>query len=174
MKFVCVSFLDIRIWGEYRVSTFELLFGHSNWGWISNFDIQNPILIVKLRPNIAFWHSKILFWHSNSGRTYGIFTFEIISVDFLIGPNIVFYFKFGILFNIRSGTSYRFLYTKFYFDIGTLAEYGTWCIRTFKNHFFLTKWTEYPLTLTINVLFWHWNCGLISYFEIWHSTLIQI
>ena len=61
------------------------VFWHSKSGWISYFDIQNPILTFKLRPNIVFWHTKsyfdirtgaeyriltfkILFWHSKSGR----------------------------------------------------------------------------------------------------------
>ena len=71
---------------EYRILTFKILFWHSNWGRLSYFDIQNPILTFELRPNIAeFWHSKSyfdirnraeyriltfnnLFWHSKWGR----------------------------------------------------------------------------------------------------------
>ena len=52
------SYFDIRTWAEYRILAFKILLWHSNSGLISNFDIQNPILIFEYGPNIEFWHSK--------------------------------------------------------------------------------------------------------------------
>ena len=46
------SYFDFRTWAEYRILTFKILFWHSNWDRISNFDIQNPILTFELGPNI--------------------------------------------------------------------------------------------------------------------------
>ena len=149
------SYFDIRIRAEYRILTFKMLFWHSNSGWISNFDIQNPILTFKFGPNIEFWHSKsyfdiriraeyriltykILFWHSNLGR---ISNFDIQNpiLTFELGPNI------------------EFWHSKSYFDIRIRAKYQI---------------------LTFKILFWHSNSGHISTFDIqnpiWHSNLDRI
>ena len=96
-------YFDIQTEAEYRILTFLILFWHSNWGRISNFDIRNPILTLKdenriltfeLMPNIVFWRSKsyfhiklkpnIVFWHSKpyfdfqTEAEYRILTFEIL------------------------------------------------------------------------------------------------
>ena len=70
------SYFDIRIEAEYHILTFKILFWHSNWCRISYFDIQNPILIPDLRPNIVLWHSKSYFYIHNRAE-YRILTFEI-------------------------------------------------------------------------------------------------
>ena len=79
------SYFDIITEAKYCILTFNVLFWRSNWGPISFFDIQNPILTFILSPNIFFWHSQsyfdiqteteycnltfnILFWHSEWGR----------------------------------------------------------------------------------------------------------
>ena len=137
------SYFDIRTWTEYRNLTFKILFWHSNWDRISNFDIRNPILTFEFGPNIEFLHSKsyfdirtwtqyriltfeILFWHSNSGR---ISNFDIQNpiLTFELGPNI------------------EFWHSKSYFDIRIRAEYRI---------------------LTFEILFWHSNSGQISNFDI--------
>ena len=65
------SYFDIRNGTEYRILTLLILFWLSNWGRISYFDIEspimtfenwsNPVLSFELRPNTAFWHSESYF-----------------------------------------------------------------------------------------------------------------
>ena len=72
------SWFDIQTEAAYFISTFKILFWHPDWGRISHFDIQNPILTFQigrisyfdiqnpiltfeLRPNFVFWHSKSYF-----------------------------------------------------------------------------------------------------------------
>ena len=62
------SYFDNRTWDEFHIVTFIILFWHSNWGQISYFDIQYPILTFIIEPNVGFWYWKILFWHSISDR----------------------------------------------------------------------------------------------------------
>ena len=50
---------------RYCLFTFKILFIHSKLYPISNFNIQNSLLIFLLRPNIAFFTIIIMFWHSN-------------------------------------------------------------------------------------------------------------
>ena len=138
------SYFDILTGAEYRILTFKILFWHLNWGQISNFDIQDPILTFELRPNIkigrniAFWHSKsyfdiwltgaeyriltfkILFWHTN---WVGISCFDIQNpiLTIKLRLNIVFrHSKF--YFDIRAETEYRNWHSKCYFGIQNLAN----------------------------------------------------
>ena len=139
-----ISYHSKSYWNrvEYRILTLKILFCHSKSCWILYFDIQNPILTFKLRPNIAFWHSKSYFdiWAGQNS----ILTFEQ-------GPNIVFW------------------HSKSYFDIRNRAEYGFW---TFQILFWHSNWDQISYfdirnpTLTFELgpymVFWH----SISYFDI--------
>ena len=83
------SYFDIRTWAEYRILTFKILFWHSNWGRISYFDIQNPILTFEIgRKSILI--IKILFWHSSLGQI-SYFDIQNPILTFELGPNIVFW-----------------------------------------------------------------------------------
>ena len=105
------TYVDIRIETEYYVFVFRFFcfslfvfrfssfaFGHSNWGGISKFNIQNPIFDIRteaeyriltfeipiftleFRPNIVFWHWRISYFDIRSP----ILTFEL-------RPTIVFW-----------------------------------------------------------------------------------
>ena len=139
------SYFDIRTWDEYHIVTFKILFWHSNWGPISYFDIQSPILTFKIEPNVVFLHLKILFWHSISDRiSYFDIQNPILTLE--LRRNI-------ILWHLKS-----------YFDIQTRADI---CILTFK----IVSWhsnrgrisyfdIQNPiLTFEIgwNIVFWHSN-----------------
>ena len=151
---------------EYRILTFKILFWHSTLDRISYFDIQNPILTFKLRPNIVFWHSKsyfdirteaeyliltfkILFWHSNWDRI-SYFDIQNPILTFELGPNIVFDIQNPIL-TFEFGRNIAFSHSKSYSDIRTGTEYRI---------------------LTFKILFWHSNWGRISYFDIHNPILI--
>ena len=87
------SYFDIRIKVKYQILTIKILFGHSNsaecciltfnilfwhseWGRISNFDIHNPIMTFDTKLDMVFWHQNpiltfelaqnIVFWRSKS------------------------------------------------------------------------------------------------------------
>ena len=89
------SYFDIRNRAEYRILRFKILFWHSNWGRISYFDIQKPILTFEIGPNIVFWFKN------------PILTFEL-------GPNIVFWHSKSY-FDIRTWAEYRILTFKILF-----------------------------------------------------------
>ena len=144
---------------------FKILFWYSNLGRISYFDIQNPILTFKLRPNIVFWHSKsyfgirtgteyriltfkILFWHSNWDRI-SYFDIQNPILTFELGPNIVFDIQNPIL-TFEFGRNIAFSHSKSNFDIRTGTEYRI---------------------LTFKILFWHSKTGRISYFDIQNPIL---
>ena len=118
-----------------RISNFDIqnliiLFWHSNLDRILNFDIRNPILTFEFGPNIEFWHSKY-YWHSNSDR---ISNFDI--------QNPILTFKFG--------PNFEFCHSKSYFDIRIRTEYRI---------------------LTFKILFWHSNLDRISNFDIQNLIL---
>ena len=130
------SYIEIRAWAEYRILTLKFLFWHSNWRRISYFDIQNPIVTLKLRPNIEIRHSNsyfdIVFWHSTCNLT----------------P------QFGM--NILFGHS------KSYIEIRARAEYH---ILTLKFLYWHSNWRrilyfdiQNPILifeLRPNIVFWH-------------------
>ena len=98
------SYFDIRTWDEYHIVTFKILFWHLNWGPISYFDIQYPILKFKIEPNVVIWHWNILFWHSISDRI-SYFNIQNPILTFELRRNIVSW------------------HLKPYFDIQTRADF---------------------------------------------------
>ena len=173
------SFFDIRIRAEYRILTFKILFWHSNWDRISNFDIQNPILTFDLGAEYRILTFKILFWHSNLGR---ISNFDIQNpiLTFELGPNIEFWHSKSY-FDIRTGTEYRILTFKILFWHSNSDRISNYDIQnpilTFelgpniefwhsKSYFDIRTWAEYRI-LTFKILFWHSTLG--PNIEFWHS-----
>ena len=80
-----ISFWHSKEKGRILYFDSEILFWHSNWDRMSNFDNRNPDITFKLSPNFVFCHSKsysdipnkaeyriltfeILFWHSDCSR----------------------------------------------------------------------------------------------------------
>ena len=115
-------------------------------------------------PKIAFWHTKsyfyirtgaenriltfeILFWHSNWGR---ISYFDIRNpiLTFEMGQKIVFWHSKSPFLTFELGPNIVFWHSKSYFDIQNGPE---------------------NRILTFKILFWHSNCGRISYFDIQNS-----
>ena len=137
-----VSYFDIQTEAEYTIFTFKILFSHSNWGRISNFDIQNPILNFKIIPNIVFWHSKSHF-DIQTGAEYRILTFKILFWHLNWGHLLILTFKILLTFKLRPNII--FWRSKSYSEIQNQAEYRI---------------------LTFKILFWHMNWGGISYFDI--------
>ena len=79
------SYFDIRTQDEDRILTFKILFWQSKWGWISflrfkilfwhsiygqksHFDIKNPIMKSKCKPNIVALHLKSYFDVQNEAK----------------------------------------------------------------------------------------------------------
>ena len=190
------SHFDIRTGAEYRILTLKILFWHSKYGWISNFDIQNPILTFELGPNIAVGiqnpiltfelRLNIVFQHSKSyfdigkGAVYRILTF--LSKSY---------------FHIRIEAEYRivtFIILFWHSKLGRISQFDIQNpISTFeigrnivfwhsKSYFNLGTgpnvvfWHSKPYfdirnlgeyrILTVEILFWHWNLGRISYFDL--------
>ena len=85
------SYFDIQNGTEYRILTFNILhvFWHLTRSRISYFDIQNPMMTWKTRPNIAFGHQ-----------------FPILALE--LAPNIAFWHSKSYI-NIRNETDYRIL-----------------------------------------------------------------
>ena len=141
--------------------TLKTLFWHSNWGRISYFYIQNPILKFKIGLNIVFWHLKSFFDFRTRAK-YLILTFKILFFDIrnraeycnLTFKILFWHLNWGQLsyFYIQTWAKYHILKfnSKSYFDIQNLAEYHI---------------------LTFKILFWHFNWGRISYFDIQNPIL---
>ena len=171
------SYFDTLSGAEYRILTCKILFWHSNWGRISHFDIQNPILTFEIRPDIVFWCSKFyfdirnraeyrilifkfLFWHSNWGRI-SYFDIQNPILTFDLGSNIVFWHQNPIL-TFQIGPNFVFWYSKSYFDIRFGPNVVFWHS---KSYFDIRNRTEYHI-LIFKILFWHSNWGRILYFDI--------
>ena len=98
------SFFNIQNEAKFRISTFKILFWHSNWARILYFDIHNPILTFQLRPNTAFLHS-LSYFDIRIKAKYRILTFKL-------GPNIAFWHSKSY-FDNRNEAEYRILTFKF-------------------------------------------------------------
>ena len=194
------SYFDIRIRAKYRISTFKILFWHSNLDRISNFDIRNPILTFEFGPNIEFCHSKsyfdirtwteywiltfeFLFWQSNSGRISN-FDIQNLFLTFELGPNIEFWHSKSY-FDIRIRAKYRIITFKILFWHSNSDRISNFDIRnpifTFefrpniefwhsKSYFYIQIQAEYRI-LTFKILFLYSNSGRISNFDIQNLIL---
>ena len=91
------SYFDIWTGAEYRILTFKILFWHSESGWISYFDIQNPIFTCEIGPNISY------------------FDIQNPTLSFELLPNIVFWHSKSY-FGIRNWTEVALRHTKSYFE----------------------------------------------------------
>ena len=135
-------------WGEYCILTFKILFWHSKSGWISYFDIKNPISTCEIGPNISY------------------FDIQNSTLSFELLPNIVFWHSKSY-FGIRNLAEVALRHSKSYFDIRKWAEYR---ILTFKIIFGIRTEAQYR-TLTFKILFWHSKSGRISYFDILKNVI---
>ena len=132
------------------------------------FDNLNPILTFKLRPNIAFWHSKSYFDNRNEAE-YCILTFKL-------WPKII---KSPIMTS-EFRPSIVFLHSKSYFDV---QNEGKYIILTFKILFWHSNWglisyfdiqySKYGLNSNSNVKigFWMSNYDIRSQFECQNRSL---
>ena len=172
------SCFDIQTEAEYRILTFLILFWHSNWGRISLFGNRNPILTLKLRPNIILWHStsyfdiriedvyriltfKMLFWHSNWGGI-SYFNLQNSILTFKLKHNIE--FRHSTL-DLRQNIS--FWHLKSYFNI-LRPNIVFW---QSKSWFDIRTEAEYYI-LTFKIICWHSNRSLMSYIDIRNPIFI--
>ena len=159
------SYFDIRTWDEYHIVTFKILFWHSNWGPISYFDIQYPILTFKIEPNIVFWHWKILFRHSISDRI-SYFDIQNPTLTLKLRQNIVFY-HLKSYSDIQLGPTFVFWHSN---SILTLEIGPNIVFWHSKSYFVPRNRAKYPI-FTFTILFWHSNWGRICYFDIKNPIL---